>query len=130
MKADPARTPFVRPAGDPRLMDRLPLFDGPLGKDGEDNLVELLAWRARRDRSRDVPMGSAPFVLEDPCPGCGAERVATMVFRFGDDFPLPRMEPHFECRGGRVLHQEITDAPIPMSEWSRILGRFREESAV
>jgi len=126
-------------------MDRLPLFDAPLGRDGGDKLVELLAWRARRDRSRDVPMGSDPFVLEDPCPGCGAERVATMVFRFTDDVrledgsagagrraavPLPRMEPHFECRGGRVLHQDITDAPIPISEWSRILGRFREESAV
>ena len=110
-------------------MDRLPLFDGPLGKDEGDNLVELLAWRARRDRSRDVPMGSDPFVLEDPCPGCGAERVATMVFRFGD-VPFPRMEPHFECAGGRVLHQDITDAPIPISEWSSILGRFREESAV
>jgi len=70
-----------------------------------------------------------------------------MVFRFGDDVrladgsegeevgpavspvPLPRMEPHFECRRGRVLYQEITDAPLPVSEWARILGRFREESA-
>ena len=128
-------------------MDWLPLFDGPGGENG-DNLVQLLTWRARRDRSRDIPMGSAPFVLEDPCPGCGVERVATMVFRFGDDFrsgdvgtsegtgpaaspvPLPRMEPHFECRRGRVLYQEITDAPLPVSEWARILGRFREESAV
>jgi len=127
-------------------MDWLPLFDGRCGEN-ENNLVELLAWRARRNRSRDIPMGSAPFVLEDPCPGCGVERVATMVFRFGDDsrfgdgsereeagpgaspVPLPRMAPHFECRRGRVLYQEITDAPLPVSEWARILGRFREESA-
>jgi hypothetical protein len=109
----------------------LPLFDTDTLR---ENVVELARWRARRNRTRDVPMGAAPFVLEAPCPGCGAERVATMVFREvaggGRAVPLPRMEPHFECRGGRVLHQEITDAPIQVSEWSRILGRFREESAV
>ena len=97
------------------------------------NVVELAAWRVRRDRSRDIPMGAPPFVLEEPCPGCGAERVATMVWREstgGRAVPLPRMEPHFECRDGRVLHQEITDAPMPLSAWSSILGRFREETAI
>ena len=98
------------------------------------NVVELALWRTRRDRSRDLPMGAPPFVLEEPCPGCGAERVATMVWRetpgAGRPVPLPRMEPHFECRGGRVVHQEITDAPLPVSAWSSILGRFREEPAV
>ena len=110
----------------------LPLFDLP-----RQNVVELAAWKAsrvRRDKSRDVPMGAPPFVLEDPCPGCGAERVATMVFREspsgGQAVPLPRIEPHFECRDGRVLHQEITDAPISLADWSKILGRFRAEPAV
>jgi hypothetical protein len=40
--------------------------------------------------------------------------------------PFPRIEPHFLCRDGRVLWQEITDAPIPISGWSRILGHFEE----
>jgi hypothetical protein len=40
------------------------------------------------------------------------------------------MAPHFECRDGRVVHQEVTDAPISIAEWSRILGRFRDEPAV
>lgn len=111
----------------------LPLFDAR-GQDAE-NVVELARWRARRDRSRDVPMGVAPFVLEEPCPGCGAERVATMVFREvsgsgGRSMPLPRMDPHFECRGGRVLHQEITESPVPITAWVKILGRFRDEPAV
>lgn len=110
--------------------DRLPLFDRALGG---DNVVELACWRDRRDRTRDIPMGAAPFVLEDACPGCGAERVAIMVFREtrgGGRAPLPRIEPHFECRDGRVLHQEITDSPMPITEWSRILGRFRQDPAV
>ena len=40
--------------------------------------------------------------------------------------PFPRVEPHFLCREGRVVWQEITDAPIPISGWSRILGHFDE----
>lgn len=99
-----------------------------------ENVVEIAPWRARRARTHDVPMGAAPFVLEEPCPGCGVERVATMVWRSSPEgeraVPLPRMDPHFECRDGAVLYQDITDSPLPISFWSRILGRFREESAV
>lgn len=107
---------------------------GPGGVPGAGNVVEIAPWRARRRLSRDVPMGAPPFVLEEPCPGCGAERVATMVWRSQADgdraVPLPRMDPHFECDGTAVLYQDITDSPLPISFWSRILGRFREESAV
>jgi hypothetical protein len=97
------------------------------------NVVELAAWRLRRDRARDVEMGALPFVLEEPCPGCGAARVATMVWREpergGPAVPLPRMEPHFECREGRVVYQEITESPVDISAWSRILGRFVAKEA-
>ena len=104
----------------------------PLPFETAGNVVDLALWRVRRDRSRDVPMGAPSFVLEEPCPGCGAERVATMVWResSGRAVPLPRMEPHFECRHGRVIHQDVTDAPLPLSAWSSILGRFREETAI
>jgi Cu/Ag efflux protein CusF len=37
-----------------------------------------------------------------------------------------RVESHFLYRGGRVLWQDITDSPIPVSAWSGILGRFEE----
>ena len=106
--------------------------NGLAGHDG--NVVELARWRVRRIQSRDVPMGAPPFVLEEPCPGCGEKRVATMVWREPADggraVPLPRMAPHFECRDGRVLHQDITDSPLPLFAWKGILGRFREEPAV
>jgi len=88
-------------------------------------------WRARRAAIDDVPMGAPPFVLEEPCPGCNRRRIATMVWRRrpGDAFStaLPRMEPHFECRDGEVLHQEITDAGFALTGWSGILGHFEAE---
>jgi hypothetical protein len=95
--------------------------------------VEQIAeWRARRKARTDVPVGSPPFVLEQPCPGCECRRVSTMVWRDvagdGGRVPFPRIEPHFLCRDGRVLWQEITDAPIPVEAWSQIFGHF-EESA-
>jgi hypothetical protein len=37
---------------------------------------------------------------------------------------FPRVAPHFRCRDERILWQEITDAPIPVSAWSGILGQF------
>jgi hypothetical protein len=117
-----------------------PLFETRGAGTDPGVVVDLAPWRARRERRDDVPMGAAPFVLEEVCPGCGSERVVTMVWRPAHasagssvplaPLPLPRMEPHFECQRGRVLYQEITDAPLPVSEWARILGRFREESAV
>ncbi|HEY6928552.1 MAG TPA: hypothetical protein VJA66_02645 [Thermoanaerobaculia bacterium] len=93
--------------------------------------VEQIAeWRARRQAASDVPIGAPPFALEEPCPGCGVRRVSTMVWRHtgSEDrpVPFPRIEPHFFCEGGRVVWQEITDAPIPISGWSRILGHFEE----
>jgi hypothetical protein len=42
----------------------------------------------------------------------------------GGRVAFPRVAPHFLCRHGRVLWQEITDAPIPVSAWSGILGQF------
>jgi hypothetical protein len=96
-------------------------------------ILRIADFRARRAARADVPIGAAPFVLEDPCPGCGQRRVATMVWRrVSEDalpVPLPRMEPHFLCRGGEVLFQEITDAGIPLSDWSEILGHFEEASS-
>ena len=96
-------------------------------------ILRIAQWRARRAARADVPIGAAPFVLEEPCPGCGQRRVATMVWRrLSQDalpVPLPRMEPHFLCRGGEVLFQEITDAGIPLSGWSEILGHFEEASS-
>jgi hypothetical protein len=92
------------------------------------NVEDIAAWRARKLAKDDIPMGSPPFVLEEPCAGCGARRVTTMVWRNdssrGRRAPFPRVEPHFLCHDGRVVWQEVTDAPIPVSEWSRILGRF------
>jgi len=88
-------------------------------------------WRARRAAIGDVPMDVPPFVLEEPCPGCGERRIATMVWRFRPGEPvsiaLPRMEPHFVCRDGEVLYQEITDAGIALKGWSGILGHFEAE---
>ena len=95
-------------------------------------LEQIGPWRARRMAKSDVPVGSPPFVLEEPCPGCGARRVSTMVWRrtvASGRFPFPRIEPHFLCADGRVLWQEITDAPIPVSDWSHVLGHFEESKA-
>ena len=89
---------------------------------------DIAAWRARRTAKEDIPIGAPPFVLVEACPGCGARRVSTMVWRKGSSdgrrVPFPRVEPHFLCRDGHVLWQEISDAPIPVSTWSGILGRF------
>jgi hypothetical protein len=97
---------------------------------------DIGTWRARKAAARDVEMGAPPFVLEEPCPGCGAERVGTMVwrmFRTSDsterEVPFPRIEPHFLCCDGRVVHQEITDSPAPVTSWKQIFGRFRQEPA-
>ncbi len=89
---------------------------------------DIAAWRARRLAREDILIGAPPFVLVEPCPGCGARRVTTMVWRRrasdGQRIPFPRIEPHFLCRDGRVVWQELSDAPIPVSDWSSILGRF------
>ncbi|HKF42238.1 MAG TPA: hypothetical protein VKG01_03985 [Thermoanaerobaculia bacterium] len=95
------------------------------------DIADIAAWRARRAARDDVPMGSPPFVLEEPCPGCGARRVSTMVWRKDASrdrrVPFPKIEPHFLCRDGRVVWQEITESPIPASAWSGILGHFEDE---
>ena len=97
------------------------------------NVEPIAVWRARRAAAKDLPMGVPPFVLEEPCPGCGVERVGILVWReVSPSRPasaFPRIEPHFQCEEGRVLFQEITDAPIPVSAWVGILGRFREAAA-
>ena len=97
------------------------------------SVEQIQEWRARRAAKTDIPMGSPPFVLEEPCAGCGATRVSTMVWRSdassGRHIPFPRIEPHFLCRDGHVIWQEITDAPIPISGWSDILGRFQDSKA-
>ena len=93
---------------------------------------DIAQWRARKAARSDIPIGAPPFVLAEPCEGCGEQRVSTMVWRMdstGQRAPFPRIEPHFLCRGGRVLWQEITDAPIPVSSWSGILGHFEEAEA-
>ena len=91
---------------------------------------DIAAWRARREAKEDIPMGAPQFVLEEPCEGCGSRRVSTMVWRNdpsrGRRVPFPRVEPHFLCRDGRVLWQEITDAPIPIMQWSTIFGHFEK----
>jgi hypothetical protein len=93
-------------------------------------IVDIAGWRARRSAAQDVPMGVPPFALVEPCPGCGTERVSTMVWRSAgpdcDGVPFPRIEPHYLCREGHVLYQDITDAPIPVESWKRVMGRFRE----
>ncbi len=95
-------------------------------------LEEIASWRAKKKAAGDIPIGSPAFVLEEPCAGCGARRVSIMVWRDlsgrGERVPFPRIEPHFLCRDGRVVWQEITDAPIPVSEWSRVKGRFESRS--
>jgi hypothetical protein len=94
---------------------------------------QMSEWRAQRAARTDVPIGAPPFVLEEPCPGCGARRVATMVWRqspaAGSPTPLPRMSPHFLCRGGEAIRQEVTDAGISISGWSGILGHFEEDES-
>lgn len=93
-------------------------------------VTDIASFRARRAAVRDVPIGSRPFVLEEPCPGCGAQRVSTMVWRDlranGRPVPFPRIAPHFFCSEGRVVWQEIIDAPLRVSAWSSILGHFEE----
>ncbi|MEO8190221.1 MAG: hypothetical protein ABI682_07740 [Acidobacteriota bacterium] len=92
-------------------------------------VVEISEWRARRAGAADVPIGAPPFVLIEPCGGCGSERVGALVWRQttpdADPVPYPRIEPHFLCSNGRVVYQDISDAPIPLSAWTGILGRFR-----
>lgn len=93
---------------------------------------QIATWRAKKKAASDVPIGSPAFVLEEPCPGCGARRVSIMVWRDlsgrGERVPFPRIEPHFFCRDGRVVWQEITDAPIAVSEWSSVKGHFERPS--
>lgn len=92
---------------------------------------DIAVWRARKRAESDISLGAPPFILEQPCAGCGARRISTMVWRkdaSGDRrVPFPRIEPHFQCRDGRVVFQEITEAPIPVSAWSGILGHFDED---
>ncbi|MEP6802804.1 MAG: hypothetical protein ABJC07_12730 [Acidobacteriota bacterium] len=92
-------------------------------------VTRISEWRARRAAAGDVPIGAPPFVLIEPCAGCGSERVGALVWRQtvagADPVPYPRIEPHYLCREGRVVFQDITDAPIPQSAWTGILGRFR-----
>ena len=90
---------------------------------------QISLWRARKAAAADEPIGALPFALVEPCPGCGAERVSTMVWRrtaSGEErIPFPRIAPHYLCRDGSVVFQDITDAPMPVSSWKGILGRFR-----
>ena len=99
------------------------------GSDAMGRVVQIGPWRARRQACNDIPMGSPPFVLEEACDGCGARRFSTMVWResaCGRRVAFPRIEPHFLCHEGEVIWQEITDAPLPISAWSGILGHFDE----
>ncbi|HEY6051396.1 MAG TPA: hypothetical protein VIZ58_09115 [Thermoanaerobaculia bacterium] len=93
-------------------------------------IVDIAAWRAKRIAAQDVPMGAPPFALVEPCPGCGADRVSTMVWRTStpgvEAIPFPRIEPHYLCRDGHVLYQDITDAPMPVASWTSVMGRFRD----
>lgn len=93
-------------------------------------LYDLAAWRARRAARLDVSMGVPPFVLEERCPGCGEERVSTMVWRRSSSEarprPFPRIAPHFLCRDGRVVWQDITDSPLRPRDWTTVLGHFDE----
>ncbi|MEO8430000.1 MAG: hypothetical protein ABI592_00720 [Acidobacteriota bacterium] len=93
-------------------------------------IVEQISdWRARKAAAADEPLGALPFALEEPCPGCGAERISTMVWRRmapgSERVAFPRIAPHYLCRDGRVVFQEITDSPRPVSSWRGIYGRFR-----
>lgn len=96
-------------------------------------VIQIGEWRSQRKAASDIPIGAPPFALEEPCPGCGVRRVSTMVWRLaapgGERVAFPRIEPHFLCENGQVLWQEITDAPIAVSGWSRILGHFEESQA-
>ncbi len=95
-------------------------------------IEEIASWRAKKKAASDIPIDSPAFILEEPCAGCGLRRVSIMVWRDvsgrGERVPFPRIEPHFLCRDGRVVWQEITDAPIPASEWSRVKGHFQRRS--
>jgi hypothetical protein len=98
---------------------------------GMGEIHRIAEWRARRAAEGDALMDVPPFALEEPCPGCGERRVATMVWRSAPDAPpvaLPRMAPHFLCRDGEVF-QEVTDAGIRLSGWTGILGRFEEAAS-
>src|SRR5260221_9614837 len=94
----------------------------------ETNITEVAARHAKKMATFDIPIGAPPFVLNEACPGCGTRRVTTMVWRLnpatGRRVAFPRVAPHFFCRDGHVLLQEITDPPIPLSAWARILGQF------
>jgi hypothetical protein len=94
-------------------------------------IYDIAEWRARKRAADDIPIGAPPFLLEEPCSGCGERRISTMVWRMNPArdrrVAFPRIEPHFLCRNGRVVFQEITDAPIPLSAWSGILGRFEAQ---
>ena len=100
---------------------------------GMGEIHRIAEWRARRAAENDVEMDAPPFALEEPCPGCGARRIATMVWRSASagapPMALPRMAPHFLCRDGEVVWQEVTDAGISLSGWSRILGHFEEAAS-
>src|SRR5476649_946324 len=77
-------------------------------------------WEQRAEPAaavQDISMGAPPFVLEEPCPGCGAERVSEMVWRLEpgkNPLPLPRIAPHFLCQDDVVVFQDVTDSPEPV----------------
>jgi hypothetical protein len=96
-------------------------------------VYDIGQWRARKAARSDIPIGAPPFVLAEACEGCGARRVSTMVWRMdstGRRAPFPRIEPHFRCRDGRVLWQDISDAPLPVSSWSGVLGHFEDAESL
>ena len=97
------------------------------------NLIRIAEWRVRRAEApadfADEPMGAPPFALLEPCPGCGSERISTMVWRTivadAAPVPFPRFSPHYLCENGQVVYQDITDAPMPRGSWKTVMGRFR-----
>jgi hypothetical protein len=97
------------------------------------NLIRIAEWRARRGQAQaafaDEPMGAPPFALLEACPGCGSERISTMVWRTilpeAAPVPFPRFSPHYLCENGQVVYQDITDAPLLPAAWKTVLGRFR-----
>ena len=93
-------------------------------------IYDIAEWRARKRAADDIPIGAPPFLLEEPCPGCGAHRFSTMVWRRNPAtdrrVAFPRIEPHYLCRDGHVLYQDITDAPLPVASWKKVMGRFRD----